>query len=61
MQTTSQRVKEAGLKSTKQMAEMVGKSPRAIENWFNNDRKYFERLLLSCVLEKTGFVNIKKG
>jgi hypothetical protein len=46
--TASKQAKELGLKSLKQVSEMINKSPQTLINWYKNEPKHFEAVLLGC-------------
>lgn len=47
--TASQTVKAHGLKSTRYVAEKIGKHEITLINWFKNNRKLFDIVILGCV------------
>lgn len=53
--TASKQAKELGLKSLKQVSEMINKSPQTLINWYKNEPEHFEVVLLGCAA-KLGLV-----
>lgn len=49
MTTTSQKIKELGLKSLAQVAELTKQSPQTLDNWNKNKPELFEIVLLGCL------------
>ena len=49
----SEVVKQAGLKSLAELAEMSGESAQTLNNWFKRSPRRFELVLKGAVLEKT--------
>ncbi len=49
--TASKQAKELGLKSLKQVSEMINKSPQTLINWYNNEPEHFRMVLLGCATE----------
>ena len=46
--TPAKRVKEAGLKSLKQVGILTGVQPRTLDTWFHKKRALFEIIVLGC-------------
>ncbi len=53
--TASKQAKEMGLKSLKQVSEMINKSPQTLINWYKHEPEHFEVVLLGCAA-KLGLV-----
>jgi hypothetical protein len=49
--TASQQVKAQGLKSLRQMAQMLNKPERTLFHWHKNDPELFRLALLGCAAE----------
>lgn len=52
--TAAKRVKEVGLKSLQEVADMTGQSPQTLANWYDNPKKreLFEIVLKGCLFVK---------
>lgn len=49
--TPSQQAKSAGLKSLKQVSEIIGKPVQTLDNWAKKSPELFDIVLLGCAFK----------